>query len=211
MENKAIEEIAKELAKQLPIKDMYEDLLKPPAIQLGNLSSDVIKVILLALAPVQYLATIQDRFRSFLDRSVRRVPERQRISPPPQILGPVLEGIRYEPEETPIDELFSQLLSRSMDRDRAAEAHPSYPHIIRQLSADEAKILSDLCENMYDYVYVSTLDQETRRFFRGATEIDELPRGELIFPNNVGFYMEHLSSLCLAGIYEYTAVRSISE
>jgi hypothetical protein len=102
------DEFAKELAKQLPIKQIYKDAASPAAKQLGQIGEDILKALQLALgAPVQYLAAVQDRYRRFLDRSIRRVSEQHRISPAPQILGPVLEGIRYEPEDTPIDELFS--------------------------------------------------------------------------------------------------------
>jgi hypothetical protein len=48
----------------------------------------------------------------------------------------------FEPEGTQIEEMFSQLLSRSMDSERAGEAHPAFPIIIRQLSSDEARIQS---------------------------------------------------------------------
>ncbi len=196
-------DIAKELAKCFPLNELYADSIKPPAVEIGNISSDLLKVIQLALAPVQLLAAVQDRYRSFLDQSVRRVPPDQRISPAPQILGPVLEGIRYEPEGTPIDEMFSQLLSRAIDSKRVDEAHPSFPLLIKQLSRDEAVILSKLKERTYEYVYTSTLDRETNRFIRNPAEIDELPDHILQFSGNLSFYMNHLSSLGLAGIYDY--------
>jgi hypothetical protein len=128
------------------------------------------------------------------------VPEERRISPAPQIAGPVLEAIRYEPEGSPIDEMFSELLSRSMDKERVGEAHPSYPSIIRQLSSDEAKIIKVLREKTYPFIQVWKLDGPLSRLER--TEADELPRGDLFFPNNVPFYIEHLNSPGLAGIWE---------
>src|SRR5260370_11638246 len=152
----ADEEFAKEVARQLPVKAIYEDAAAPAAKQAGQLFEDLLKALQLALAPVQLLGALQDRFRSFIDTAVRRVPEADRISPAPQIIGPVLEGIRYEPEGTPIDQMFSELLSRSMDRTRVNEAHPAYPIIIKQLSSDEAKILNHLKGSNFDYVY--TLD-----------------------------------------------------
>lgn len=78
------------------------------AIVNGELTSEtarilvfILKTLHLALTPVQYLAAVQDRYKSFLDRSIRRVPKEQRVVPAPQILGPILEEIRYEPEGTP--------------------------------------------------------------------------------------------------------------
>lgn len=196
-------EIVKEIARCLPIKEAYTDSVKPSAIEIGNIASDLLKVIQLALAPVQLIAAVQDRYRNFLDQSVRRVPQDQRIAPAPQILGPVLEGIRYEPEGTSIDEMFSQLLSRAIDSKRVDEAHPSFPLLIKQLSRDEAVILSKLKEQTYEYVYTSTLDQESNRFVRDSTEVDEFPSHILQYPQNLPFYMNHLSSLGLAGIYDY--------
>jgi Abortive infection alpha len=104
------------------------------------------------------------------------------------VLGPVLEGIRYEAEDTPIDEMFSQLLSRALDSGRVNEAHPAYPILIKQLSPDEAIILSKL----YDAKYVGPV----------KIEADALPRDGLAFPENVPFYFEHLNQLGLAGIFQ---------
>src|SRR6516165_8249097 len=199
----AEEEFAKELAKHLPIKAIYRDAAAPAARQTGQLLEDLVKVLQLALAPVQLLGAIQDRYRKFLDTAVRRIPEANRISPAPQIIGPVLEGIRYEPEDTPIDQMFSQLLSRSMDRERVDEAHPAYPIIIKQLSSDEAKILNSLKSSNFDFVYTVDFDSKRQEFYgHRKVEVDELPRTELSFPKNVPFYFEHLNQLGLAGIFQ---------
>lgn len=146
------DEFARELAKQLPVKTIYEELGSPAAKQAGQFAGDLLKALQLALAPVQYIAALQDRYRRFLDTSIRRIPDERRVAPAPQILGPVLEGIRYEPEDTPIDEMFSHLLSCSMDSEHANEAHPAYPFLIRQLSSDEAKILNRLQSHEYEMV-----------------------------------------------------------
>ena len=198
------DEFAKELAKQLPIKQIYKDAASPAAKQLGQIGEDILKTLQLALgAPVQYLAAVQDRYRRFLDKSVRRVSEQHRISPAPQILGPVLEGIRYEPEDTPIDEMFSQLLSRSMDSERVHEAHPAYPILIKQLSADEARILAALKDQQFDLVYTRDFDRVANLFYgMHKVESDSLPRDGLIFPNNIPMYFNHLDKLGLAGCFQ---------
>ena len=98
-QNDPATEFAKELAKQLPVKAIYEDAASPAVKQTGQIVTDIVKVIQLALAPLQFLAAYQDRLRNFIDKSVRRVPEQKRVSPAPQILGPIIEGIRYERRE----------------------------------------------------------------------------------------------------------------
>lgn len=207
MSAELITKAAEGLAKQvLPVKEAYDDAVSPAAKQVGNLLSDLTKTIMLVLAPVQLAGAYQDRLRDFLDKSVRKVPEKDRVSPPPQILGPVLEGIRYEPEDTPIDEMFSELLSRSMHKDQLGAAHPSYPYLIKQLSADEARILS-LLKNA-TYARVRTLDIKTdakgefENYDNIQVEFQEFPLDALDFPENLSFYINHLQSIGLADCFE---------
>ncbi|SHM37655.1 Abi-alpha family protein [Bradyrhizobium lablabi] len=195
-------EFAVELAKQFPIKNVYDDALKPSAAQAGQILQDIVKTIQLALAPLQIAGAYQDRLRAFIDRSVRAVPEKQRVSPPPQILGPIVEGIRYEPEGTPIDEMFSRLLSSSLDSERLDRAHPAFPAIIRQLSADEAKILTTLKGTTFEYVHSQPYNRATNLFGAAVIEKDALPTAGLVFPNKVPFYVQHLNQLGLAGIFQ---------
>jgi hypothetical protein len=201
----AEEEFAKELAKQLPVKAIYEDAAAPAAKQTGQLLQDLVKALQLALAPVQLLGAIQDRYRRFLDAAVRRVPEANRISPSPQIIGPVLEGVRYEPEGTPIDEMFSQLLSASMDTERVRDAHPSFPLLVRQLSADEAKLLNAVFLAPKPLRLVQTFRLAGGLSFSGDTEIDELSSTDgLVFPANVAMYRDHMQQL---GLLHYSVER----
>lgn len=193
---------AKELAKQLPVRAIYDDALSPGAKQIGSLAGDLVKTLMLALAPVQMLGALQDRYREFLDRSVRRVRSDDQVAPAPQILGPVIEGIRYEAAGTPIDEMFSQLLSSAMDRQRTHLAHPSYPYLIKQLSSDEAKILVLLADKSRTYRLVRTFSLRENRFYPSEIEVDELPRDDLLFGENVHSYMQRLYHLGLAGIFE---------
>ena len=193
---------AEELAKQLPVKAIYEDTAKPAAQQASQLLQDVVKTIQLALAPLQFAGAYQDRLRAFIDRSVRAVPDSRQIPPPPQILGPIVEGIRYEPEGTPIDEMFSRLLSSSMDSERLDKAHPAFPAIIRQLSADEARILVNLKGRSFDFIHTQPLDRGTNLFGASTIELDALPREGLAYPGLVSFYLQHLNQLGLAGIFQ---------
>lgn len=203
------EDIVKELVKQIPVKQIYDDGVAPTAKQVGYISEDILKTVRLALAPVQFLAALQDRYRAFLDRAVRRVAEEDRIAPPPQILGPVLEGIKYEPEGTPIDEMFSSLLSKALNQNSISEAHPAYPSIIKQLSSDEAKLLVLMSKKTFKYSRIWRLGNGVS--YPDRVESDDLPRTELIFPDNAGFYIDHLHQLGLAGLFQVPPQEPIVE
>jgi hypothetical protein len=190
---------AEELAKQLPVKAMYEDAAQPAAQQVGQIAQDLVKSLqLVVLTPLQFLGAYQDRLRAFIDKSVRAVPEEKRVRPAPQILGPVLEAVKYEPEGTPIDKMFSELLTTAMHSERVADAHPALPLIIKQLSEDEALILQAIAT-------ADTRFQLTSRFdivAGGSMSINkieksELPVDRLVFPNNEPMYRDHLERLGL--------------
>ena len=81
------------------------------------------------------------RAATYSERVAQLVPEDRRIEAPAQVVGPVLEGLRYVDEHNVIAELFVNLLARSIDSDRVSEAHPAFASIISQLSSDEALII----------------------------------------------------------------------
>jgi hypothetical protein len=198
-------EVAKEIAKQLPLKEAYRDLLAPGTKQTGALVEDVIKTLRLALAPLQFTSALQDRYARFLNESIRRVPADKLTSPPPQILGPVIEGIRYEPENTPISEMFSELLSKAFDGTEVSKAHPSYPAIIRQLSSDEALLLRMLWQNRsgppIKRQYTLDLSADMKRFSNRVIEVEVSAAAVVAFPSNIDFYIDRLHNLGLANLF----------
>ena len=198
--------IATEVAKQIPVKEVYQDALQPGVKQTGNLIEDIAKTLHLALAPIQLTAALQDRYRRFLDEAVRRVPLDRRINPPAQILGPVIEGIRYEPSGSSVEELFSGLLTNSMDAEKVRLAHPAFPQLIKQLSPDEAIMIKIMhLARMDGLTFKRTLIHRLSndRFYFERVENEEFPISKLAFADNLNFYMEHLGSMGLAGLYRY--------
>ena len=198
--------VATELVKQVPIKEVYKDGLSPAVQETGSALTDFVKTIRLALAPLQFTAALQDRYVRFLDKSVRRIPEDRRILPAPQIVGPILEAIKYEREDTLISDMYNEVLSRAFDRDE--DAHPAYAPLIKQLSADEAIILKTIYERYlqndhYNFQFTDDYDRTTNRFSNRKVELDELPLSGLLSPKNVAIYMEHLDKLGLAAVLQF--------
>jgi Abortive infection alpha len=147
---------------------------------------------------------------------VRGIPEERRILPAQQIVGPVLEAIKYEPEETIISEMYNELLSRAFDRDTANEAHPAYVHLIRQLSVDEATILKAIYLEFvkgqhFKYHFTDDLDRARNTFHNRKIEADDLPRSGLSNPGYVGIYIEHLDKLGIAAVLQYDQVEILKD
>ncbi|MET4219925.1 hypothetical protein ABIB00_005149 [Bradyrhizobium sp. LB14.3] len=200
--------VATELVKQVPIKEVYHDGFSPAVQESGSALLDFVKTLRLALAPLQFTAALQDRYVAFLNRSLRKVPEERRILPTPQIAGPILEAIKYEPDDTMIADMYSELLSRAFDRNAARHAHPAFAPLIKQLSIDEAVILRVIYEKLlqndhYGFQFTDDYDRHTNRFSNRAVELDELPREGLTTPENVAIYVEHLDKLGLAAVLQF--------
>lgn len=66
------------------------------------------------------------------------VPEENQIPAPASLTVPLIERIKYLEDENYLTDLYLNLLTRAIDKDRVNEAHPAFFHIIEQLSPDEA-------------------------------------------------------------------------
>lgn len=77
---------------------------------------------------------------------IEEIPEKERIAPPLQIVGPVLDASRFTAGSPDLTEMFAQLLVSASNKQRADVVHPSFVQIIQQLASDEAAILKRLNE-----------------------------------------------------------------
>jgi hypothetical protein len=123
------------------LEKAYDDAGSKPAKQIGNFAEDVAKSARLALFPFQIAAAIQDKLDRTIKRVTDKVPIERQIKPQLQIVGPIYEHIKFIDDNSILYEIFEELLARSIDSERIKEAHPSFIHIISQLSRDEAIIL----------------------------------------------------------------------
>jgi hypothetical protein len=128
---------------------------------------------------------------------VNKVPPQRRIDPKLQIVGPIYEHLKYMEDNSVLYELFEELLARSIDSERIAEAHPSFIHIISQLSHDEAIILLELRNNEFDFVESFDIDRETSHVVNRIIERCTLPKERLLSPDNFEINLDHLGSLGL--------------
>lgn len=191
-----------DIAKLLPLNEIYKDLLQPAVKEVGGALESVAKVGRLVLLPIDALAPFSDRLRGYFKRIAEQVPEERRIEAHPQISGPVIESLRYVREDNIIADLFVNLLSRAIDQDRVGEAHPAFVSIISQLSSDEALIIWFLQKKRYLYRQYSSFDSTSNTFSPSQLIENEFPVDKLTFTENFEVYMAHLHSLNIAGTWQ---------
>jgi hypothetical protein len=189
---------AEDLAKLVPEKTLdkaYDHALSGAFQEVGKFGTDAVKVARLILAPVQVLAAFQDRFASMMDRIAKRVPEERRVEPPVELVGEVIERIRYVDDKTELWKMFEEVLTKSVDCDNLTQIHPSFTTIISQLSRDEAVILLELRSKRFKVT--DTLDWDGKFFKNRKVEMFEFPLSKLLLPDQINLYFSHLESLSL--------------
>lgn len=80
------------------------------------------------------------KYKKELEASLAKVPEAHKTEPSTQVVMSALEESKYCIEEKELRKLFVTLLTSSTDIRKTV--HPSFPSIIRQMSSDDAKLLS---------------------------------------------------------------------
>lgn len=188
------------IEKLLPAKVMekvYDDVGSQPAREVSKIAVDLVKTARLLLAPFQLTAAFQDRFERVLERIRTRVPEdRQRVAPA-EIVGPSLQQMQYLGEDSPLWQMFEELLTRSVDSEAISKVHPSFVQLISQLSRDEAVILYRLRAGEFKVVDTLDLNRKENRFENLLVEESNIPAADLWQSSQVGLYYSHLSSLSL--------------
>lgn len=131
------------VAKAVPV---YQDVVQPAAQEVGKALQTVAKTVHIALAPVSALVWGYDQIKDFVSSKVterlKNVPPENIVSPKPNVAGPALESLRYTGHEESLSDLYANLLAASMDKATSNGAHPAFVEIIRQLTPDEAKLVS---------------------------------------------------------------------
>jgi len=185
------------------VEKAYDDALSEALAEVGGALTDTAKAARLLTAPIQLAAGYQDRLRRWIDRTVRNIPEENRVPAPARVAGPVFEELRYLDDGDVIAEMYLSLLQKAMDKTALYDAHPAFVKIIGHLSPDEALILHHLGLRSYEEHYKSLLDCQKNRFHSKTITLQEFPVNDLIYPGNFYVYTSHLISLDLIGFPVY--------
>ncbi len=191
-----LEAIAKVVDSKV-VEKVYDDAGSPGFKELGKVGSDLVKTARLLLAPLQLAATFQDRLERFLRELNERVPESRRVEIASEIAGPALESMKHLDERSTLWLLFKEVLFKAADREFVDLVHPAFVQIIRQLTRDEAYILSALKSASFDSVDTLDWNEATRRFENLKVESSTIPEKDLHRSGAVSIYYAHLDSLSL--------------
>lgn len=134
-----------EIAKQLPIKEAYDDLLHPAASAVGQTLSYPFRAVNLLLSPfqkwlIQGEARMEEMSR-LVSEELKNVPQEKLTEPAPHVAVPAMQAFSYSMDCDELKKMYAKLLAKAIQVDEKDNVHPSYVEIIKQMSPLDARAL----------------------------------------------------------------------
>lgn len=134
--------LVKGVAEAVPV---YQDALQPGIKKAGQIIGNIMGALAVLSEPFARWAIRHEHRMSQLRESLlvkaESIPAEYMQPPPLNIVGPVLESVRFHMEADELREMYAHLLASAMDSRIAAGAHPAFVDALKQMCPDEAKIL----------------------------------------------------------------------
>ena len=173
----------------------------------GGFGSGLGAMAMMAMAPLKNLPEVATRVPGTLrdlGERMTAIPGARRRAPAISFAAQALAGsVRYG---ATLRERYLNLLAASMDSNKAARVHPAFLEVLRQLTADEARIISQFQhDGPYPIVTVGArykfgerLSTELRNFTLLGTQAG------CEYPERVSLYIDNL---CRLGLVELRPTR----
>lgn len=137
-------------------KEAYSDTMHKPL----NSSSSAITTVIdffhnTVLYPMQkynlYAHSKLTNYAKELENKAVNIPSENLVSPRVNILGPTIDGLKYNLDEDYIKEMFTNILITDMDITKQDKVLPAYIEIVKQLSKADAEMLKFFKEKNIHY------------------------------------------------------------
>lgn len=126
-------------------RDIYQDLVHPAAGRIGIAVETLAKI---ALTPVSLLDWGFDKSKDWLkekiEQRLKTIPADQVVAPSPSIAIPAITHIAMASDQPGHREIYAELLLKAIDARTKDMVHPSYVHVVEQLSPEEALLVTSL-------------------------------------------------------------------
>ncbi len=130
--------------------DFYSDV-RPVVKSLCTLADTIIGSVNAVLSPVQIGAEIvKAKKEEFIKKVVNKtssIPNDQLVSPNLAIVGPTLENAKYSYQDETLSDLYTSLLSASVDIQKQSLCYRAFLNVINQISPIEARLIKLLFKN----------------------------------------------------------------
>lgn len=130
---------------------IYNDLASPAMKQIGQSAEGLLKLVALPFKFLGFTAEqLEKKYAKFIEEAVNRVPPQKLTAPQSSVVAPLLDYAKFcfadEPGNDLLQEMFSKLLSSSINQDNASHLNKSFVETMRFLSGNEAKLLQSFSD-----------------------------------------------------------------
>lgn len=128
------------------VDNALNNLTDKPSLAIGTTFSDLWYLV---FGNISYLAEKKkisythklELFRKELDDSIKQIPPEKLVEPSIQVTAQALENSKYCIESDELREMFTALISNSMNADFSKDVHPSFAEVLKQMSPLDAVII----------------------------------------------------------------------
>ena len=185
-------------------KELYIDLLRPAATEMGESLRVVAKVVGHALSPLKALVWSMDKVHDWLAaellRRLAKTAPDDIQPPPPYVAGQVLLQLPFCGDQERLRDLYANLLAAAMTKGRSGDVHPAFVHVIQQLTPDEALVLRQIVVEGTGIRLSELLDDSGLLLKKGSSFIadqfkDLCRRAGATVPDHSDAYLDNLLRL----------------
>ncbi len=134
---------AANLAKAVPI---YDDALKPIAVEAGKALGVVGRAVNVALLPIKGFVwgaeQVEEWLATRVSTKLRNVQEEDIVTPDLSVAGPTIEALKFSGHKPELSEMFANLLAGAMNKKMASYAHPAFVEKIKMMSSFDAQLFA---------------------------------------------------------------------
>lgn len=150
-------------------------------------------------------------YQDYVERvnsKLEKIPSEKFKEPSLHIIGPAIEASKFYIDSEELREMFANLITASMNEDKTLSVHPSYVEIIKQLSPDEAKILSYMKRKDFPFYNVHA-HQGGDQYLTVMRHFSIVGfQSNCKIPENITIYLDNLNRL---GLITLDATRYIQD
>lgn len=128
------------------VDNAVKNLTDKPTQAMGTTFSDIWYLVFGGISYLSEKKKIKyahnlEQYRIQLESAIDQIPTEKRIEPSVQTTAQALENSKYCVEEETLRNMFTALISNSMNSDYEKDIHPSFAEIIKQMSSMDAEVI----------------------------------------------------------------------
>lgn len=146
MSDKSTSSIPTKIELPPSIDNAVQNLTDKPTQNIGTTMADIWFIVFGGISNFAEKKRIKyahdlEQYRLEVEQAVSSIPSDKLLEPSLLVTAQALENSKYCVEEKELREMFTSLISKSMNSDFTNVVHPSFAEIIKQMSVLDAKII----------------------------------------------------------------------